>query len=134
MAIPIPRQAWHAMEAHAVGCLPEEACGLLAFDTAGRLRMVYPTTNADRSSISYTVEPSEHVGALRHAEGRGWQLTGSFHSHPAGPARPSSTDLERALGGDWLHVILGMKDGSVRETRAFTIHDGRAIEEPLTIG
>lgn len=133
MAIPIPRQALEAIEVHAVGCLPEEACGLLAFDSQGHLRMVYPTTNADRSAASFTVDPSEHFSALRHAEGRGWQVAGSFHSHPTGPARPSRTDVERAVGGAWLHMIVGMEAGSVRDIRAFRIREGTVVEEPLAI-
>lgn len=105
---------------------------MLAFDDRGRLRMVYPTTNADRSTTSFTVEPTEHFSVLRHAEGRGWEVAGSFHSHPDGPARPSRIDVERALGGHWLHIIVGMGDGSV-DLRAFRIHEGSVVEEPLAI-
>ena len=124
----MPVEAAEAMVAHAVSCLPEEACGLLAFDPSGRLRMVYPLTNADRSPVSFTVEPREHLGAIRHAERSGWEIAGSFHSHPHGPPWLSATDLARATGGTgWIHVVLGMSDGAV-ETRAFRV-DGVTVSE-----
>lgn len=124
----MPAAAAEAMVVHAISCLPDEACGLLAFDEAGRLRMVYPLTNADRSPVSFTVDPCEHFGAIRHAERRGWEIAGSFHSHPHGPPRLSATDVARATGGGgWIHVVLGMSGEEV-ETRAYRV-DGVSVSE-----
>lgn len=92
---------------HAVNCLPEEACGLLAVDEPRRVRMVYPLTNSQHSATSFTIEPREHFGALRHAEQSGWNLGGVFHSHPQGTAELSSTDLDQPHDPDWFHVVVG---------------------------
>jgi proteasome lid subunit RPN8/RPN11 len=119
------------MIAHARFADPEEACGLLAADAGGRLRMAYCLTNLDASPTAYTIDPSEHIKALYHADGLGWHLAGVFHSHPAGAAVPSPTDVARALEPDWLYLIIGLRDPGRPEVRAFWIRDGVVVEEAL---
>lgn len=113
-------------------CFPAEACGLVAGDEHG-LRMVYCLTNADDSPSSYTIDPAEHFGALRHAERNGWELVGAFHSHPHGPAAPSATDLARAAEPDWLWIVVG-RPIERPELRGYRIRDGLAAEEHLLVG
>jgi proteasome lid subunit RPN8/RPN11 len=127
----MPDQIREAMIAHARFGAPREACGLLAADDAGRLRMAYCLTNLDASPAEYTVDPSEHIKALYHAEGNGWHLAGVFHSHPAGRAVPSATDVARALEPEWLYVIVGMAEPDDPEVRAFRIVDGDVDEVAL---
>jgi proteasome lid subunit RPN8/RPN11 len=111
------------MVAHAANCAPDECCGLLAADGHGRIQFAYPLTNIDPSPVSYTIEPDEHFQALRHAESRGWEIAGVFHSHPNSPATPSITDVLTALEPDWVYVI-----AAPRELRAFRIRD-REVQE-----
>ncbi len=92
---------------HCLAELPNEGCGLLAMD-GDEVVAVYPTSNADASPHSYTVPPAEHYRALVDAESNGWRLGGVFHSHPSGPARMSSVDLERALEPEWVYVVVGL--------------------------
>jgi proteasome lid subunit RPN8/RPN11 len=127
----MPAEIRQAMVAHARFCLPEEACGLLAADEAGRLRMVYCLSNAEHSPVAYTLEPREHFRALRHAEGRGWHLAGVFHSHIHSPAHPSPTDVARALEPDWLYVLVSLEDPASPAVRGFWVRDGEVAEEPL---
>jgi len=110
---------------------PNEACGLLAGDAEG-LRMVYCLTNADDSPIRYTVEPTEHFGALQHAERHGWELVGAFHSHVRGPAVPSPVDVAEAAEPEWLWLVAGPVDGDT-EVRAYRIADGEATERELKL-
>jgi len=107
-----------AMVQHSRFCAPEEACGLLAVDAEGVVRMVYCCSNVDRSPHRYTVDPDEQYHAWRHAEAMGWDIGGVFHSHPGGEARPSPTDIERALDPSWWYVIVG-RDG----VRAYRIDE-----------
>jgi proteasome lid subunit RPN8/RPN11 len=123
----IPPQVHEAMIEHARFCYPEEACGLIAFDHAGSIRMAYATTNVDRSRVRFTVAPREHYGAIKHAERHGWMIAGSFHSHPESPAFPSGRDIEGALDPEWLYVIVGLSD-VMPEVRAFRIRDYRVTE------
>lgn len=92
---------------HCVAALPNEGCGLLAMDGDVVVK-VYATGNADASPSSYTVPPQQHFDALADAESRGWRIGGVFHSHPDGPARLSSTDIEQALEPDWVYVVVGL--------------------------
>jgi len=111
-----------AILTHADNCFPDECCGLIA-TYEGSIRFAYPLTNANPSPLGFTVDPNEHFGAMRHAEGQGWEISGVFHSHPSGTASPSDTDVAMAWDPDWVHLIVG--DGQLS---AFRIRGG-AVEE-----
>jgi proteasome lid subunit RPN8/RPN11 len=117
----MPVAAREAMEAHARFCAPEECCGLLAGES-GRVRFVYPLTNIEHSPTSFTIDPTEHFRAWKHALANGWDLIGAFHSHPSGPPRPSRTDLALAGEPDWVYLIV--VEGSIT---GWSIRD-RAVE------
>lgn len=129
--ITVPRQILEAMLVHAENCHPEESCGLLASE-GDVLRMAYPLTNTLRSSTNYTIEPREHIKAIRHAESRGWEISGVFHSHPHSRAYPSPTDIRLAPDPDWLYVVVGIEDRKDPVVRGFRIKHGRIHDEPLT--
>ncbi len=128
--VALPGQIREAVVAHTRFCRPEEACGLLAVDTAGRLRMAYATSNVARSRVRFTVSPREHFGAIRHAESRGWTIGGSFHSHPESAAFPSARDIEGALDPGWLYLVVGM-EGGYPEVRGFRIREYMVSEVAL---
>ena len=130
----VPAQMIEAIIAHARFEFPNEACGLLAADETGVLRMCYSLTNADRSPVSYTVDPTEHFRSMQHAERNGWDLAGAFHSHPGGVAFPSVTDRRQALEPDWLYVIVGPVMSASPEVRGFRIDAGVVTEQSLEIG
>jgi len=120
----IPAEIGAAIEAHARFTFPEEACGLLAIDSTGMLRMAYCLTNAERSPVRFTVDPEEHHGALRHADRNGWSIDGSFHSHPRSEPIPSSADIAGALDPQWINIIAGpVEPGPIRLT-AFRVTGG----------
>jgi proteasome lid subunit RPN8/RPN11 len=121
--VAIPDQARQAIFAHAANWAPDECCGLVAMDDGGRVVFVYPLTNADPSPVSYTVDPDEHFSALRHAESRGWEIAGVFHSHPRGPAAPSMVDVQAALDPDWVYLVVAPE-----ELRGFRIRSGAITE------
>jgi proteasome lid subunit RPN8/RPN11 len=129
----LPEKIREAMVAHALFEYPLEACGLLASDPEGILRMCYCLTNADGSTTSFTVDPTEHFRAMQHAERNGWELTGVFHSHTTTHAVPSLIDRRKALEPDWLYVIVGLEHPERPEVRGFRIRDEKYIEEPLDV-
>jgi proteasome lid subunit RPN8/RPN11 len=74
--------------------LPNESCAFLlgrgkndVVDVDEILQM----NNADRSMISFSIEPQELLHAYDLAEKKKLQIIGIFHSHPAKPV-PSSID------------------------------------------
>ena len=122
----LPAQVRDAIVAHARTAFPDEACGLLAVDGAGAVRMVYCLTNSDPSPTRFSVDPDEHFGALLHAEHAGWAIGGVYHSHPVSPAYPSPTDVAGALDPDWLYVIVG--PARRPQVRGFRIRNGEVCE------
>ncbi len=118
-AASLPESLRRRIVDHCLAELPNEGCGLLAVND-GRIVEIYPTTNSDRSPISYTIPPEEHFDALTDAESRGWDIGGVFHSHPNGPAQMSSIDRERALERDWIYVVVGL-GGSTPEVTITTL-------------
>lgn len=113
--VSLPEDARQQIIDHCISELPNEGCGLLAFDHE-RVVRVYPTANADASPRSYTIPPQEHYDALVDAEAHGWEIGGVFHSHPKGPAEMSAVDLAAALDPDWVYVVVGL-GGDVPEVR-----------------
>jgi len=122
----LPTEIRTAIESHAIAGFPQEACGLLAADADGFLRMAYPLTNVEASTHRFTIDPDEHWGALRHAERNGWSICGAFHSHPTSPPRPSGADLAGALDPEWVHVIVGPVDPGPMELAGYRIEGGVA--------
>lgn len=120
LVLPVPIR--DAILAHADNCLPDECCGLIA-TVEGAIRFAYPLTNANPSPVTFTVDPLEHFGAMRHAEGQGWEISGVFHSHPDGAPTPSPTDVAMAWDPDWIHLIVG-----AGELSAFRIREGKVDE------
>ena len=130
--IRVPEAIREVMVSHARACYPEEACGLLAGDPAGRLTKAYPLTNAAHSPVNYVIDPAEHFRALRDADSRGWELVGVFHSHTHSPAYPSPTDVALAVEPDWLYVLVGMERMDTLSVRGFRIRDEQIIEKALS--
>lgn len=107
---------------HLRSVLPEEGCGLLA----ERARLgggweacrYFPGVNVDRSPHRFTMDPRAVVDALREIDARGWRLAAIVHSHPAGPAAPSPTDLREAYYPDAAFLIVGF-GGEAASVRAW---------------
>lgn len=124
--IVVPAPIVEAIHRHARGCLPDEACGLVAVSETGQMQMAYPLSNAEASPHRFTIEPIEHFGAVRHAESMGWRIGAVFHSHPSGGAVPSPTDLGQPHDPNWLHLIVGFTPGP--HLRAWRIEGDRPAE------
>ena len=122
-----------AMVAHCLQGLPDEACGLIAGDSALDAVVVwYPALNVANSARVYTVDPLAHHRADRDAESRGMQLLGVFHSHTHTDAYPSPTDVAQAPDPAWHYVIVSLRD-TQPVVRSYRIVDGQVEEESLVI-
>lgn len=105
---------------------PEEGCGIIAGEGDRAVRL-YPVENMLHSPVAYEMEPLQQVTAMLDLEADGLELLGIFHSHPGGPARPSSTDIAHAYYPDAVQVIVSLA-GSRPEVGVFRIADGRVDE------
>ena len=112
------------MIAHAEVWHPEEACGLLGGPSPTDIRRVFPTVNVLHSQTNFTIDPTQHLHAIREAEQEGWDIVGVFHSHPHTGAYPSVTDVALAPDPSWLYVIIGMEKLNEPTVRAYRIVRG----------
>jgi desampylase len=120
----IPPEIKRELQAHAREEAPNEACGLLLLRD-GRAERYERGRNAVSSPYRFELDIDPEVWF---AEDEGYELA-VFHSHPAGPPRPSRTDIERI--GLWEgrpYLILRLDTG---EIGAWRIREGSFEEEPL---
>jgi proteasome lid subunit RPN8/RPN11 len=121
-----------AMVAHVQRSLPNEACGLLG-GLPGQVERVYCLENVYHSPVAYLMDPAMQVEAMIEIEAKGWEVTGIFHSHPAGPPVPSATDVAQALYPDSVYVIFSPDGAGGWQMRGFEIAEHRVREVALDI-
>ena len=97
---------------------PHEACGVF-FGRRGESDQVtgirpIPNLNTERAHDRFEMDPRELLAAEKEARAQGLSIIGVYHSHPDHPARPSTTDLERAWG-DLTYMIVSVREGKVAE-------------------
>ena len=127
----LTNQQLQQMLDHSAAVAPEEACGLVA-GVAGRAQQVIPATNTLHSPVRYRMEPLEQLKAFQRIESSGWELLAIYHSHPAGPSRPSPTDIQEAAYPGVVHLIWSRIDHKWR-CKGFIIEMGAVEEVPLKI-
>jgi proteasome lid subunit RPN8/RPN11 len=121
---------WHEMRAHVERQVPLEACGLLAGKN-DRVEHVLLVRNQAQSPVRFLMDPHEQLRAFDWMESNGLALVGIFHSHPAGPAAASATDIAEAAY-EVVHLIWS-RTRDDWQARGFWIEQGRAIEVSLKI-
>ena len=131
--IQIPAEILDEMIDHAVAGLPNEACGLLS-GVDGRAERFYPMRNADRSAVTYRLDPKEQLEVFNEIEDKGWQLLGIFHSHTHTEAYPSETDRRQAFYPEARYLILSLENRDDPVLRGFRIVSGEVTEEEVSIG
>ena len=84
-----------ALIAHARSTHPLECVGAL-FGHADQIEHTLPLINSSADPTAhFEVSAAEYLRAEREAERLGLDLLGFYHSHPHGPAYPSSEDFAR---------------------------------------
>jgi len=108
----LSRDAYDAVLDHARADAPREACGALLGRREGD-RVVASTVRrvpnvAEASRVTYELDPEAVVAVFDEAEATGRDVVGFYHSHPAGPARMSDTDRERASWPGYVYVLASL--------------------------
>ncbi|MDR2670649.1 MAG: M67 family metallopeptidase [Oscillospiraceae bacterium] len=135
MTIRIRQADCDAMAAHARAALPNEACGLIAGRQDGALQYiekVYLLTNTDQSRTHFSIDPREHLAAVKDMRAHGLSPLGNFHSHPETPARPSQEDIRLAHDPKATYLILSLAE-SPPVLHAFHIENAAASPLRLEI-
>lgn len=120
------------MVAHVQQALPEEACGVLG-GPPGQVAQVFCVENSYHSPVAYFMDPAGQVAAMIAIEEAGWEIVGIFHSHPAGPAQPSATDVAQAYYPEAVYVILAPEGPDSWGMRGFAIAGGKVREVALEL-
>ena len=118
------------MVMHSKTVFPVEACGLVVGRGEEATRFI-PAPNSLESETAYEIDPGFLASTFRSIRESGEELVAIFHSHPQGPAEPSSTDLKRAYYPEAAHLIMSLEDQERPMMRGFRIIDGRAFEIEL---
>ena len=103
----IRRAAVNAMLDHARNELPNECCGFL-LGTQDTIEEATRATNLTPSPTRYQADPRDHFAVIRRTRREGLTVVGTYHSHPATHAVPSSSDLEHATYAKYLYVIVSL--------------------------
>ncbi len=106
--IELPKGLLEAAISHAKDGAPEEVCGWLA-GKGKRVQKIYPVPNAAEDPGSrFSMKPEAQLATMRQIRERGLELTGTYHSHPKTPPRPSARDRNLALYPDAAHLIISL--------------------------
>lgn len=125
-SLAIPDLVRAELLAHAEAERPLECCGILA-GAAGIVTKRFPIRNDLASPTEYLTNARDLLDAMRTMRGEGLETMAIYHSHPAGDAVPSRTDLERNTWGESVvHLIVG-KDA----IRAWWLLADRFDEAPI---
>ncbi|AZQ14429.1 desampylase [Halorubrum sp. PV6] len=115
--IELSRPTYDHIVAHARDGGALEVCGLLAGVRGGDgepsvATEAYAAENvAETPQTRYAMDAEEQLELIERAEAAGLDVVGFYHSHPAGPTRPSQTDAERATWPGHSYVICAL-DGA----------------------
>lgn len=122
---------------HALNCLPNEACGLIAGTVNGDtkyIEKVYLLTNVDSSNEHFSMDPKEQLAAIKDIRSNNFVLLGNFHSHPESPSRPSEEDKRLAFDTKLYYLILSLMNKDQYVLKAFKIDKNKEVfEEAIKI-
>ena len=106
---------------------PLECCGLL-LGVRNQVRHIVPMTNvaAGDRRVRFRIDDESHIALAKviRAFRPALEVIGVYHSHPAGAAIPSASDLDEAYYADWIYVVIGLTPRAA--VNAFAIRRGRA--------
>jgi [CysO sulfur-carrier protein]-S-L-cysteine hydrolase len=130
----LPEEISRRLLALAASEAPYEACALLGGDRAlGLATTMHPARNALASPYRYEVDPGDLVRIVHEIERQGDDLVAIFHSHPAGPAALSPTDVREARYAV-VQLLAGPSRRGATDLSAWRIDGREAVRVPLTIG
>jgi proteasome lid subunit RPN8/RPN11 len=123
-----------------------EACGLLlgtSGESGWQIEATVALRNVANSASYFEFDPAE---MLRHDLIHGAAIIGVYHSHPGGPAHPSSTDLGQMRAeaeSPWVWLILSARGGAplgipasgwrAAGAAAFRVEQGALVSFPVVV-
>jgi len=123
-----------AVLAHCRAAPAAEACGALLGTIEGpAVRAAVGVANgAPDPARSYAISAARVRELDQRAAETGLTVVGFYHSHPAGPARPSAADLEAAWPG-YIYLIVGEAGRGTDTARVWRLAERRDRFEEVAI-
>ena len=134
--IKISKDDYRKIVEHAVSCLPEEACGLIAGELSSEdkyIKKVYLLTNIDHSNEHFSLDPKEQLASINDMRASGYVPLGNWHSHPESPSRPSEEDKRLAYDKNASYLILSLMDKENPVLNSFHINGTDSEKEDLIV-
>lgn len=129
----LPRELANQILHQAQADHEREICGLLG-GSATQASNCYPVSNiAESARDRFRMHPQQQIAALRQIRENGEQLFAIYHSHPHGPAAPSTIDIDEATYPEALTIIISLATPGVLEMKAFQIRQQQAVAVDMTI-
>jgi proteasome lid subunit RPN8/RPN11 len=119
----------HEIIAHARAGYPNEICGLIAGRQGVGLVLYRGQNVAPEPRVSFELDANTLLRQMEFEE-QGLELVAIYHSHPAGPEKPSETDVARACYPQAAAIICSLA-GPHPGLRAFSIVDDKVTELEL---
>ena len=133
MRIEITESDFEKIRARAVECLPDEACGLIAGidreDGVREIKKVYLLTNIDHTNEHFSIDPREHLNAVKDMRENHLTPLGNWHSHPESPSRPSEEDKRLANDSRASYLIISLMNPEECVLNAFHIQNVDGVKE-----
>jgi proteasome lid subunit RPN8/RPN11 len=124
----IEKHSWDRILRHTISVYPQEACGILLCprDMPYHIIEAHPTKNVTLGDPAnrYFVDPVEFIEADEHAEQKGFDICGFYHSHPDHTPIPSDHDRKLAWES-YLYLIISVIDGSFNEAGTWIFEKDR---------
>lgn len=130
----LPEPVFAAMSSHALRCQPEECCGILFGRRRGQRVIARIASEVRNCAIgnrtnTYEIDPQAVLNAVCAPRTDGNRLIGFYHSHPDGPAVPSTMD-QRLAWPDCFYVILALQPGADPGISAWRMLEGEVDMSP----
>jgi proteasome lid subunit RPN8/RPN11 len=132
MGLKIGRFLYNEIINHLKSVYPMEGCGLLA-GRDGRVEAHCPIDNVLNSATAFEMAPDQLIAAFMDFEAAGQRLQAIYHSHPHGPAIPSSRDVVEANYPEAVQIIVSFEAYDEPNINAFEIIEGRVLPITLTV-
>ncbi len=126
-----------AIFAHAIACLPLEACAMVSAASGSRFVDVFhPIDNAAASATRFELDPQQMLDLEQGTHASGRDLVGIVHSHVDTSPYPSPTDVEDSgrydPRGTFRQLIVSLRHAEPA-MRCYRIADGAITEELLVV-
>lgn len=109
-----------------------EICGLISQSQNETFRVYAIDNIALEKHHRFEMEPAQQIASMKSMRDNRETLFAIYHSHPHGPAEPSTTDIEQASYPHALNLIIS---SNKNETimRGFYLRDGQVERVELEI-